>query len=776
MESVEGDNSHDEFDPDDLDGPSPSSAVVATAAAGAGGSSMIRRVRISAISDLKEFTGKDRDEDRARTWISKVKSALISNQASDAEKCLTFADLLAGPARNWYRQLGRSTRNKWPDLLRSFQTQYCGLVVSVARQYYHAHRRSDESQLEYLYRLNVAGLRAKLKIKDGGSKVLREHVDHFIETLRDVDQADRLTLLRLPDADKLEEVLRAVDRAKHRQKKAAVGSGKYRSDAHGSSSTCPQVTAPDSGTESGSDGSDSDPENYRRVCLTASNDRTAKTGDNSRSGDTLYCVESSVSEAKVSYKTLSTASPVADTTGFANTEKSECSWILVELRLMEKWKLNEGQSAVFPQNLDAGNIWSVRSVARKVIPEIIASTRVAVVARFTTSANLAGQDAILGMDFMVLAGVRLDLADGTLCFPDEMRIQLSGRRPLYGEKMRILRADKTTWIEPGETWELPDRLKWVEHEKLWVTRGDKWVPTVIQGPGRSQYLQVTNVSDKRLLLDHYQEIGRWLANDGIPRRPGYVSVGSRRYKEWQNLAYEATTEIESLGEGKLPAEPTGPLVDRPSYPTPRKILQRDRRIEIQAIEVGSKTGDDPRSNPLDNSGSVDEGSQRAEAGSPDPADPRVDPSFSWDKVPGFLSRMAALVKQEPSCLNSLDDQVDPTGGFPGTRVPDPTKQEGLTGETGSRCLDPMVDPMKTEDEQVCYHEGGDLHAEDLGEGLSVIPEVPLTAEEVTIDDIQVDPGANEPAEVDRLRQKIWENRHLLIGKGNALPPAARGVK
>ncbi|KAI9991080.1 hypothetical protein PInf_018701 [Phytophthora infestans] len=264
MESVDGDNSHDEFDPDDMDVPSLSPAAVAAAAAGTDGSSMIQRVRISAKSDLKEFTGKDQDEDRARAWISKGMSALMRDQASDAEK--------SGPARNWYRQLGRSTRNKWPDLLRSFQTQ------------------SDESPLEYLHRLNVAGLRAKLKIKDGGSKALREHVDHFIETLGDVDLGDRLTLLRLPYADELEEVLRAVDRAKHRQKKAVVGSGKYRQNA--STPTAParrvhQVMAPDSGTELGSNGSDSDPENYCRVCLTAPNDRTAKTGDNSRIGDAL---------------------------------------------------------------------------------------------------------------------------------------------------------------------------------------------------------------------------------------------------------------------------------------------------------------------------------------------------------------------------------------------------------------------------------------------------------------------------------------------------------
>ncbi|KAI9991949.1 hypothetical protein PInf_017329 [Phytophthora infestans] len=46
-----------------------------------------------------------------------------------------------------------------------------------------------------------------------------------------------------------------------------------------------------------------------------------------------------------------------------------------------------------------------------------------------------------------------------------------------------------------------------------------------------------------------------------------------------------------------------------------------------------------------------------------------------------------------------------------------------------------------------------------------IPEVPLTTDAVTIDDFQMDPGASELAEVDRLRQKIWESRHC-NGKRN----------
>ncbi|KAE8960784.1 hypothetical protein PR001_g30267, partial [Phytophthora rubi] len=125
-----------EYDPDDLDLPTAAPAAVATAAAGSSESTLIQRVRISAISDLKEFTGKDQDEDRARAWISKLKSSFMRDQASDEEKCLTLADLLSGPAKNWYRQLPRSTRNKWTELLKSFQVQYCGFGISVARQYY----------------------------------------------------------------------------------------------------------------------------------------------------------------------------------------------------------------------------------------------------------------------------------------------------------------------------------------------------------------------------------------------------------------------------------------------------------------------------------------------------------------------------------------------------------------------------------------------------------------------------------------------------------------
>ncbi|POM76967.1 LOW QUALITY PROTEIN: Hypothetical protein PHPALM_5736 [Phytophthora palmivora] len=184
--------------------------------------------------------------------------------------------------------------------------------------------------------------------------------------------------------------------------------------------------------------------------------------------------------------------------------------------------------------------------------------------------DLAGQDAILGMDSMVPAGIRLDLAYGSISLPDEVRIQLSGRRQLYTDKARLVTVGEHIQIEIGQSVELQLHLRMSDHEKFWVTRGDRWVPTVVKGLGKRRYLQITNVSDKTITLQKDVRIGIWLAGDHIPRMPGFVSVGSRRYMEWQNLALEASVEGDSE-QVDLPAEPPEITVDRPSYPSPRAI-------------------------------------------------------------------------------------------------------------------------------------------------------------------------------------------------------------
>ncbi|OWY96896.1 LOW QUALITY PROTEIN: hypothetical protein PHMEG_00032718 [Phytophthora megakarya] len=152
--------------------------------------------------------------------------------------------------------------------------------------------------------------------------------------------------------------------------------------------------------------------------------------------------------------------------------------------------------------------------------------------------DLSGQNAILGMDFMVPAGVRMDLADGSMRLPDEVGNHLMVR--LYGEKVRSVILERSLRIPVGHAEEPDVRIILSATERLWVTRGERWIPTVTEGPGRTRYLVISNIGDRILRLDHRLDIGMILDQDKVPRSPGFVSVGSRRYREWQNLALEST--------------------------------------------------------------------------------------------------------------------------------------------------------------------------------------------------------------------------------------------
>ena len=97
--------------------------------------------------------------------------------------------------------------------------------------------------------------------------------------------------------------------------------------------------------------------------------------------------------------------------------------------------------------------------------------------------------------------------------------------------------------------------------------------------------------------------------------------------------------------------------------------------------------------------------------------------------------------------------------------------------TAGKAEDVLAEGVGAGKDEVVIQEGAELEAEDVDRGIAVIPEVdPSSTVEVMEGDIKVgDPGHTTPEEVQRLRSIIWKRRHLLIGKGNALPPAARGA-
>ena len=59
-----------------------------------------------------------------------------------------------------------------------------------------------------------------------------------------------------------------------------------------------------------------------------------------------------------------------------------------------------------------------------------------------------GQEAILGIEFIAPAGIRLYLSGGTLVLPDEVRIHLEGRRRLYGSSMQPIVVPEQYVVRP----------------------------------------------------------------------------------------------------------------------------------------------------------------------------------------------------------------------------------------------------------------------------------------------------------------------------------------
>ncbi|CAH0522647.1 unnamed protein product [Peronospora belbahrii] len=79
-----------EYNPDDMDLDGPL-ARMANATLGQM-SNMASRIKLSATSDLKEFHGKDQDEDRSRSWVTTLKTAYTRDQAPDEESVSILED------------------------------------------------------------------------------------------------------------------------------------------------------------------------------------------------------------------------------------------------------------------------------------------------------------------------------------------------------------------------------------------------------------------------------------------------------------------------------------------------------------------------------------------------------------------------------------------------------------------------------------------------------------------------------------------------------------
>ncbi|TYZ61493.1 hypothetical protein PybrP1_012622 [[Pythium] brassicae (nom. inval.)] len=143
-------------------------------------------------------------------------------------------------------------------------------------------------------------------------------------------------------------------------------------------------------------------------------------------------------------------------------------------------------------------------------------------------------ECLLGMDFMVAAGVRLSALEGNAHLPDEGRIPLvaPGARPHEGTNIPVANI-KDVWIRLGDTWGRGDvpilygpRTR--RDLELWVCSDVRWLTTALYDrDGLLRRIRVTNVSPKELNLEAHTTVAVLVEQAYRPGEDGCVRARVR---------------------------------------------------------------------------------------------------------------------------------------------------------------------------------------------------------------------------------------------------------
>ncbi|EGZ25127.1 hypothetical protein PHYSODRAFT_326193 [Phytophthora sojae] len=148
----------------------------------------------------------------------------------------------------------------------------------------------------------------------------------------------------------------------------------------------------------------------------------------------------------------------------------------------------------------------------------------------------AGVDVVLGMDFMIPAGIRLDLFHGTARLPDEVMVPLL--KSQSDEDDQPYRTQPS--CGPTDDLYVPGR-EWREFRlpSQRLPPNDLWASTGAADMGTThQYY------DRNGTIAKHDSVVLWEPHGELPRETGYARLDSNKYKEWQVLlnAAEDLTE------------------------------------------------------------------------------------------------------------------------------------------------------------------------------------------------------------------------------------------
>ncbi|POM67522.1 Hypothetical protein PHPALM_16464 [Phytophthora palmivora] len=201
----------------------------------------------------------------------------------------------------------------------------------------------------------------------------------------------------------------------------------------------------------------------------------------------------------------------------------------------------------------------------------------------------AGVDLILGTDFMIPAGIRLDLYNSAAKLPDEVVVpllrslkdtddQTYGLQTADGPTEAVCLSDRATAgvrfrrKQPSE----------LTHE-LWVRRTEDWIPTIVMNAkGKATKVYLTSTRPTSVWCPAHFPVVIWLPHGKLPPE-GYVRLNSAKYRDWQVLAYESAIDKDLLYKEQelyadwLSRQP--PAVERKPYHWPKGVKERPQKGE-----------------------------------------------------------------------------------------------------------------------------------------------------------------------------------------------------
>ncbi|POM80886.1 Hypothetical protein PHPALM_1217 [Phytophthora palmivora] len=196
----------------------------------------------------------------------------------------------------------------------------------------------------------------------------------------------------------------------------------------------------------------------------------------------------------------------------------------------------------------------------------------------------AGVDLILGTDFMIPAGIRLDLYNSAVKLPDEVVVpllrslkdtddQTYGLQTADGPTEPVCLSDRAT----AEFKLLRKQPSELTHE-LWVRRTDDWIPTIaMNAKGNATKVYLTSTRPTSVWYPVHFPVVIWLPHGMLPP-DGYVRLNSAKYRDWQVLAYESAIDKDLLYKEQelyadwLSRQP--PAVERKPYHWPKGAKER----------------------------------------------------------------------------------------------------------------------------------------------------------------------------------------------------------